>query len=41
VLLKKETQRQAANILREREQGMDFSGLVQSLLETWIKRQKP
>ena len=41
VLLKKETQRHAANILREREQGMDFSGLVQSLLENWTKRQKP
>ena len=40
VLLKKETQRQAANILREREQGMDFSGLVQILLENWTKRQQ-
>jgi hypothetical protein len=40
VLLKKETHRAAANILREQEQGEDFSGLVQNLVESWIKRQK-
>jgi hypothetical protein len=40
VLLKKETQRQAANILREQHEGLDFSGLVQNLVESWIKKQK-
>ena len=40
VLLKKETQREAANILRAKDEGLDFSGLVQNLLESWIKRQK-
>jgi hypothetical protein len=40
VLLKKETQREAANILRDKEGGQDLSGLVQSLLDNWLKRQK-
>lgn len=40
VLLKKETQREAANILRAKDGGLDFSGLVQNLIEDWIKRQK-
>ena len=40
VLLKKETQREAANILRAKDEGVDFSGLVQNLLESWVKRQK-
>jgi hypothetical protein len=40
VLLKKETQREAANILRAKDEGLDLSGLVQNLLESWIKRQK-
>jgi hypothetical protein len=40
VLLKKETQRTAANILREQQREQDFSSLVQSLVESWIKRQK-
>jgi hypothetical protein len=40
VLLKKETQRKAADILRATDEGLDFSGLVQNLLEDWIKRQK-
>jgi hypothetical protein len=39
VLLKKETQREAANILRGKDKGLDLSGLVQNLLEGWIKRQ--
>ena len=41
VLLKRETQREAANILRAKDEGLDLSGLVQTLLEGWIKRQKP
>lgn len=40
VLLKKETQREATDILRDKEGGQDLSVLVQNLLETWIKRQK-
>ena len=40
VLLRKDTQREAANILRAKEGGQDLSGLVQSLLDAWIKRQK-
>jgi hypothetical protein len=40
VLLKRETQREAAKILRDEEGGLDFSGLVQNLLEHWIKRHK-
>jgi hypothetical protein len=40
VLLKRETQREAAAILRSKDEGLDLSGLVQSLLENWIKRQK-
>jgi hypothetical protein len=39
VLLRKETQREAANILRAKEGGQDLSGLVQNLLDAWIKRQ--
>ena len=41
VLLRRETQRQAAAILRDRDDGQDLSGLVQKLLETWVKKQKP
>ena len=40
VLLKKETQREAASILRAKDEGLDLSVLVQNLLESWIKRQK-
>ncbi len=40
VLLKKETQREAAGLVRDQDDGRDFSGLVQHLLEGWIKRQK-
>jgi hypothetical protein len=40
VLLRKETQREAASILRAKDEGQDFSGLVQNLLEGWITRQK-
>jgi hypothetical protein len=40
VLLKRETQREAASILRGKDEGLDLSGLVQNLLESWIKRQK-
>ena len=40
VLLKKETQREAAKILRDKDEGQDLSGLIQHLLENWIKKQK-
>ena len=40
VLLKKETQREAANILRAKNEGLDLSALVQNLLESWVERQK-
>ena len=40
VLLKRETQREAAAILKAKDEGQDLSGLVQSLLESWTKRQK-
>jgi hypothetical protein len=40
VLLKRETQREAASILRAKDEGLDLSGLVQNLLEGWIKKQK-
>jgi hypothetical protein len=40
VLLKRDTQREAANILRAKDEGLDLSDLVQNLLEGWIKRQK-
>ena len=39
ILLRKETQREAAAILRQQDKGQDFSALVQRLLEGWIKRQ--
>ena len=39
VLLKQQTQRQAADILRNQENGQDLSELMQTLLEQWIKRQ--
>jgi hypothetical protein len=40
ILLRRETQRQAVNILRERHEGLDFSGLVENLVKDWIKKQK-
>lgn len=40
VLLKKETQREAAKILRDKDEGQDLSALIQDLLVSWIKRQK-
>lgn len=39
VLIRKTTQRQATDILRDRGEG-DFSGLVQSLVEDWVNSQK-
>jgi hypothetical protein len=39
VLLKRDTQRAAAAILKAKDEGQDLSGLVQTLLESWIKRQ--
>lgn len=40
VLLKKDTQRAAAAVLKAKDEGLDLSELVQSLLESWLKRQK-
>ena len=40
VLLRRDTQRAAATILRENDEGQDLSGLVQNLLDNWIKGQK-
>jgi hypothetical protein len=38
VLLRRDTQRKASNILRDREEG-DFSALMQHLLEEWVASQ--
>jgi hypothetical protein len=40
VLLKRETQREAAAILKAKDEGQDLSGLVQSLLDRWLKQQR-
>lgn len=40
VLLRKDTQREAAGLLREKDDAQDLSSLVQNLLDSWIKRQK-
>jgi len=40
VLLRRDTQREAANIQRDRGEG-DFSALIQSLVEEWLKKQRP
>jgi hypothetical protein len=40
VLLRRDTQREAANLLREKDEGLDLSGLMQDLLADWVKRQK-
>jgi hypothetical protein len=39
VLLRRETQRKAVDMLRDADDGRDLSGLVQSLLDGWIKKQ--
>jgi hypothetical protein len=39
VLLRRETQREAAKLLRDKDEG-DLSGLVQKLLDGWVKRQR-
>jgi hypothetical protein len=39
VLLKKQTQRQASDILRNQDDGQDLSELLQTLLEQWVKKQ--
>jgi hypothetical protein len=39
VLLRRETQREAAKILRDKDEG-DLSGLVQKLLDVWVKKQR-
>jgi len=40
VLLKLRTQREATAILREKDEGLDLSGLIENLLNSWIKKQK-
>ena len=40
VLLRRDTQRAATAILRDKDNGQDLSGLVQTLLEGWVNRQK-
>jgi hypothetical protein len=40
LLLKRETQRKAAALLRDKDEGLDLSVLVQNLLENWVKQQK-
>jgi hypothetical protein len=40
VLLRRDTQRAATAILRDKDKGQDLSDLVQTLLEGWINRQK-
>jgi hypothetical protein len=39
VLLRRETQREAAKLLRDKDEG-DLSGLVQRLLDGWVKKQR-
>jgi hypothetical protein len=39
VLLRRTTQREASNMLRDKDGGLDLSGLIESLLEGWIKQQ--
>lgn len=41
VLLRRQNQRKAADILRDRDDPLDLSGLIDTLLEAWIKKQKP
>jgi hypothetical protein len=38
--LKKQTHREATNILRNEENGRDLSDVLQQLLEEWLIRQK-
>jgi hypothetical protein len=38
--LKKQTHREATNILRNEENGQDLSDVLQQLLEEWIRQQK-
>ena len=38
--LKKQTQREAAHILSNDENGKDLSNVLQQLLEEWVARQK-
>ena len=38
--LKKQTHREATNILRNEENGRDLSDVLQQLLEEWISQQK-
>ena len=38
--LKKQTQREATNILRNEENGRDLSDVLQELLEEWLTRHK-
>jgi hypothetical protein len=38
--LKKQTQREATNILRNEDNGRDLSDILQELLEEWLTRHK-
>ena len=38
--LKKQTQREATNILRNEDNGRDLSDILQELLEEWLARHK-
>jgi hypothetical protein len=38
--LKKQTHREATNILRNEDNGRDLSDVLQQLLEEWLTRQK-
>jgi hypothetical protein len=38
--LKKQTHREATNILRNEENGRDLSDVLEQLLEEWIRQQK-
>jgi hypothetical protein len=38
--LKKQTHREATNILRNEENGRDLSDVLQQLLEEWVSQQK-
>jgi hypothetical protein len=40
VLLRRETQREALFILRSEDTGQDLSGLVQMLLDEWVKKKR-
>ncbi len=40
ILLRRETQREAVSHLRDKGEGSDLSGLMQKLLEGWVRRHR-